>query len=85
MADITVTAANVRPDTSKGLVQGTSGAAITAGQLCYKDPTLSTWFPGQLPLGNAVLSTYNKVKKLLPFMNCETFNISFDCFSLTSK
>mgnify|MGYP001559470502 CR=1 FL=1 len=34
MADIIVTAANVRPDTTKPLVRGTAGEAITAGQLC---------------------------------------------------
>lgn len=43
MADITVTAANVRPDTTKGLVTGLAGGAITAGQLCYQDATLGTW------------------------------------------
>jgi hypothetical protein len=44
MTDISVTAANVRPDTTKNLIRGTSGEAITAGQLCYKDATLGTWF-----------------------------------------
>ena len=45
MTIVAVTPANVRQDTTKGLVRGLSGAAILAGQLCYQDPTLLTWFP----------------------------------------
>lgn len=43
MADLTVTAANVVPGTGATVVQGTSGAAITAGQTVYLDTATTTW------------------------------------------
>jgi len=46
MALVTVTAANVRKDTTKGTIRGLSSVAITAGQLCYQvDATANTWAP----------------------------------------
>jgi hypothetical protein len=39
MADITVTPANVVSDTTTVKTSGTSGAAITAGQAVYADPS----------------------------------------------
>lgn len=55
MVDIAVTPANVRPDTTKNLVRGISGEALVAGQLCYKDPTLGTWFRWDDDVGAASL------------------------------
>lgn len=39
MADITVTAANVRPFSGATIKEVTAGAAVTAGQIVYKDTT----------------------------------------------
>lgn len=43
MADVSVTAANVAPDSGTILEQGIAGAAITAGQTVYLDNTTSTY------------------------------------------
>jgi hypothetical protein len=42
MADLTITAANVVPESNAVLMQGTAGATITAGQALYIDATTNT-------------------------------------------
>lgn len=39
MADLTITATSVVADNTATIVRGTAGAAITAGQVVYLDPT----------------------------------------------
>lgn len=43
MADLTITAANVAKGSNASIVQGTAGAAITAGQTVYLDAATSTY------------------------------------------
>ena len=43
MADLSITAANVVPDATATLVDGTFGATFTAGQTGYLDSTTNTW------------------------------------------
>lgn len=43
MADVSVTAAEVLPDTGTQKVEGTLGATVTAGQAVYLDTSTSTW------------------------------------------
>jgi hypothetical protein len=38
MANLTITATQVQPDTTGVLVSGIAGETITAGQVCYEDP-----------------------------------------------
>jgi hypothetical protein len=64
MADLSVTAANVKPGTGAKLKQATSAVAITAGQVVYKlaDGTIGVadangTAPANQPVGIAVCST----------------------------
>ncbi len=43
MALVTITPANVRPDTTKGLGRGLAASAIIAGELISQDPTTFLW------------------------------------------
>jgi len=46
MADLSITASSVVPAAGATIIQGTAGAAITAGQPCYKDANDSdSWKP----------------------------------------
>ena len=53
-ADLSVTAANVVPSSQAHYVNGTAGATITAGQLCYFDSVSSTY---KLASANASAAT----------------------------
>jgi hypothetical protein len=43
MADLTITAASVLPGTGAKIVEGTAGAAVTAGQVLYLDSSTNTY------------------------------------------
>lgn len=43
MTDLSITAASVLPGAGAEIVHGTAGAAITAGQVVYRDADANTW------------------------------------------
>lgn len=42
MADLTITATSVVPGSGASITEGTAGASVTAGQVCYLDSTTNT-------------------------------------------